>query len=377
MSIGMYNENGSDVKNSGNITIGNSSVGITADNVTSVENIGDIFSLSENATGIYSNSMNSTNILNSGEIELNGKKVIGIYTEGTGIQTFINDTTGIVKIGDSDNITDPSVAVYNNGNVVNNKGSIISGLNSVGIYNLNGTVNQTSGYIDSQIGGIGIYSIGGNINLNGGQLTNQGIGVYALNNTVINNTGTMTTTGDNTTTYVLKSGSSINNNQKGSIGSNSMFIYGEDAGDINNTGSFITMTGKNSIGFYMNNSGNITNSADITGLGTGNVGIYSNKGIITNSGNINLGDSEIIDENYGINEIVNSNPDCNAFYFSHRVETHRWFRCFDRKEVQWGGRIHEEPIGNIKPYHKPIYMMADTEKDMEDKFIEVGEMELK
>lgn len=78
--------------------------------------------------------------------------------------------------------------------------------------------------------------------------------------------------------------------------------------------------------------------------------------------------SEIIDENYGINEIVNSNPDCNAFYFSHRVETHRWFRCFDRKEVQWGGRIHEEPIGNIKPYHKPIYMMADTEKDMEDKF---------
>ena len=297
MSIGMYNENGSDVKNSGNITIGNSSVGITADNVTSVENIGDIFSLSENATGIYSNSMNSTNILNSGEIELNGKKVIGIYTEGTGIQTFINDTTGIVKIGDSDNITDPSVAVYNNGNVVNNKGSIISGLNSVGIYNLNGTVNQTSGYIDSQIGGIGIYSIGGNINLNGGQLTNQGIGVYALNNTVINNTGTMTTTGDNTTTYVLKSGSSINNNQKGSIGSNSMFIYGEDAGDINNTGSFITMTGKNSIGFYMNNSGNITNSADITGLGTGNVGIYSNKGIITNSGNINLGDSEIIDEN--------------------------------------------------------------------------------
>jgi hypothetical protein len=79
--------------------------------------------------------------------------------------------------------------------------------------------------------------------------------------------------------------------------------------------------------------------------------------------------SEVIDEDYGINKIIDGNPDCNAFYFSHRVEKHRWFRCFDRRFAKWDGRIHEEPIGdNVQPYHKPIFMMKDEEKDMGDKF---------
>lgn len=79
--------------------------------------------------------------------------------------------------------------------------------------------------------------------------------------------------------------------------------------------------------------------------------------------------SEIIDEDYGINKIVEGNTQCNCFYFTHRTEKHRWFRCFDRREMAWKGVIHEEPrpILNIeRPYHKPIFMMADTEKDMED-----------
>lgn len=78
--------------------------------------------------------------------------------------------------------------------------------------------------------------------------------------------------------------------------------------------------------------------------------------------------SEVIDEDYGINDIVNSNLDCNAFYFTNRNEKHRWFRCFDRQHVKWDGRIHEEPIGDLKPYHKPIFMMKDEEKDMADEF---------
>ena len=78
--------------------------------------------------------------------------------------------------------------------------------------------------------------------------------------------------------------------------------------------------------------------------------------------------SEIILENYGINEIVESNPDCNSFYFSHAVEKHRWFRCNDRRFLKWDGRIHEEPIGDSKPYHKPIFQMADTEKDIDNQF---------
>ncbi len=93
--------------------------------------------------------------------------------------------------------------------------------------------------------------------------------------------------------------------------------------------------------------------------------------LISNAKNdmvIYLNTSEVIDENYGINDIINNNPECNAFYFSHRKESHRWFRCFDRREIKWDGRLHEEPIGDIRPYHKPIFMMKDEEKDMHDEF---------
>ncbi len=78
--------------------------------------------------------------------------------------------------------------------------------------------------------------------------------------------------------------------------------------------------------------------------------------------------SEIIDENYGINDIVNNNPKCNSFFFTHRTERFRWFRCYNRFDLKWSGRIHEELVGHYFPYHKPIFMMADLEKDLQDPF---------
>ena len=86
---------------------------------------------------------------------------------------------------------------------------------------------------------------------------------------------------------------------------------------------------------------------------------------------IYMNTSEAIDEDYGIVDIVNDNVDCNMFYFTHRTDPHRWFRCYNRKELQWKGFIHEEVvpiIGEEKPYHKPIFMMKDEEKDMQDPY---------
>lgn len=98
--------------------------------------------------------------------------------------------------------------------------------------------------------------------------------------------------------------------------------------------------------------------------------------LIANASNdmvIYMNTSEVIDEDYGINEIINSNPECNAFYLSHRIESHRWYRCFDRRFVKWDGRIHEESIpciGGVEmnPYHKPVLMFKDLEKDMDNPF---------
>ena len=76
--------------------------------------------------------------------------------------------------------------------------------------------------------------------------------------------------------------------------------------------------------------------------------------------------SEVIDEDYGINKIINDNQEYNTFFFTHRTDKHRWYRCSDRTKIQWGGRLHEEPYGEMNPYHKPIYMMKDLDKDMAD-----------
>lgn len=78
--------------------------------------------------------------------------------------------------------------------------------------------------------------------------------------------------------------------------------------------------------------------------------------------------SEIIDEDYGTSDIIKNNPDCNAFYFNHKTEFHRWYRCYNKKELRWNGCIHEQLEGEYKPYHKPIFMMADLEKDMYSEF---------
>lgn len=88
----------------------------------------------------------------------------------------------------------------------------------------------------------------------------------------------------------------------------------------------------------------------------------------TNDIVIYMNTSEIIDEDYGIVDAVKNNPDCNAFYFTHRTDPHRWFRMYNRKELEWSGVIHEQLKGEYKPYHKPIFMMADLEKDMDDPF---------
>lgn len=82
-----------------------------------------------------------------------------------------------------------------------------------------------------------------------------------------------------------------------------------------------------------------------------------------------LNTSEIIEEDYGTLDIVKNNPDCNAFYFIHKTDPHRWHRLGDRRELKWSGLIHEQLQGEYRPYHKPIFMMADLPKDNDNPFL--------
>lgn len=78
--------------------------------------------------------------------------------------------------------------------------------------------------------------------------------------------------------------------------------------------------------------------------------------------------SEVIDEDYGTLDVVKNNPDCNTFFFTHRTDPHRWFRLYNKQDLCWSGLIHEQLRGEYRPYHKPVFMMKDLEKDMDDPF---------
>lgn len=81
-----------------------------------------------------------------------------------------------------------------------------------------------------------------------------------------------------------------------------------------------------------------------------------------------LNTSEIIEEDYGILESIKNNPDCNAFFFVHKIDPHRWYRLGNRKELKWSGVLHEQLAGEYKPYRKPIFCMADLPKDSGNQF---------
>lgn len=80
---------------------------------------------------------------------------------------------------------------------------------------------------------------------------------------------------------------------------------------------------------------------------------------------LNVG--EVIEKSEGaILDKINSNYNC--YYIDHSSESHRWYRVFSPKEMKWSGMLHEEITGNFRPFHKPLFTFADTEKDMGNPF---------
>lgn len=89
--------------------------------------------------------------------------------------------------------------------------------------------------------------------------------------------------------------------------------------------------------------------------------------VATNNKILYLNVGEVIDKSEG-DIISNITDDYNAWYIDHSIEKHRWWRFYDKRELKWSGRIHEELIGEYRPFHKPVFTFADTDKDMDDPF---------
>ena len=92
---------------------------------------------------------------------------------------------------------------------------------------------------------------------------------------------------------------------------------------------------------------------DVAGQAKNDLCLYLNVGEVVDC---NLNTSLISDE-------------WNAYTFNHAVDPHKWTRVWNRRQLEWSGRIHEEiGVGNKRECPKHLFMMADTEKDMDDDF---------
>lgn len=299
-SMGLHTKgSGSYALNDGSIIMGSLSVGIYGQNSSNLENLsnGVITGSGRETVGIYSEGTAPLVIANDGRIELNGDKSIGIYSKANGGTSITNN--GTVIIGDSSDNNNPGVGIYseNSADTIVNNGAVSAGNSSVGIYINGGILNQNN-TVNMGNNGTGIYAAGGTVNLNAGSSLNvsndQSVGVYALNGTNILNDG-ITALGNNSFSYVLKSGSTLVNNANVTAGDGSIVVFGDGAGNITNNGA-VTLGGSSGVAFYTVNGGNIQNTEDITGTaGTANVGIYNENGIINNTGKIRMGDSVIRD----------------------------------------------------------------------------------
>ncbi|MCP1225894.1 autotransporter domain-containing protein [Sebaldella sp. S0638] len=305
--VGLYAQNGSNIKYSGSINVGN--------NTTA-------------GTGVYigSNLGTGSNVtLDNAVINLNGAGGIGAYVENLSTLTFQANSTMNFS-GDGVGIYGVQGAIINdNGGVINSNGYAVERTRiQGGIININSNVNVSGGSIlghavngevnvmpgitvtasgDDVIGifGDGLKGAGtwtqtyeaNNLGTIDFSSSNKATAIY-LNNARGENKGTIKVNNDSIAFYGQGAGAEIYNNGLAEVGNNSVGLYGNDADLIENlSGAEIKDRGTSNTGIYSIRAalGNtaVKNSGLIE-LGNDGVGIYAENSIITNTGNIIVGD---------------------------------------------------------------------------------------
>ncbi|MHD0318791.1 autotransporter-associated N-terminal domain-containing protein [Fusobacterium sp. THCT1E2] len=288
-SIGVSLNDGSYTGTSGNLSVGNNSIGIYGTNMTGdISQTGTTMNVGDNGVGIYGSGTGDIN-LNMTTIGLGNNNSIGVYAKGMDVSA-----TGDIGVGTNTSI---GIVSEGNGNVTHNgamtiadKGTNEGDTGSVGIYKLNGTgtVITTAGNswtIGNNGYGIFVKQEGAeSATITNGADMNLGtaaVGIYSSGANTVNNSGTITV-GE----------TDVNgepNNSKNHL--NSVGIYVTDGTTVNNTGT-INVEHDFSVGIYGSGEGtHITNaSGGIINVDKGGVGILvQNKAIAVNKGTITLG----------------------------------------------------------------------------------------
>ena len=351
-AVGIYAVNGSEVNNEGTVNVGgNSSIGLLGlayreDAVTGAPKVNEFGGRPGEGT---------TNIVNKGNVSLDGTTSYGIYVKnnnsagtktdaigtntGNGVLTLSGDKS-IGMIGDKATLTNdtnakinmtgqeqvgmfannssslinrgeinlaasagsvPSVGIYTNDAATDivNDGKITGGNKNYGIFGTTVTHGAT-GEITVGDEGVGIYSTEGNVTLNAGSKVrvgaNEGVGVFTTGTagrTISSDTDM--TVGDSSFGYVIKNTgtTALTTNGTVTLGNEAKYIYSNNS-DITVTNNVaLTSTGNNTYGIY--SPGTVVNNANIDfGRGTGSVAIYAiNGGNATNNAVISVSGSNL------------------------------------------------------------------------------------
>ena len=330
-AVGIYSVNGSEVTSAGKVNVGGqNSIGIlgVAYRIDSATNNPIVNEFGTAAVG-----QGQTNILNKGEVTLDGANATGIYvknnnstaTRATAIGT--NDTTGVITLSGNS-----STGMSGDKATLENKGTInINGQKSVGMFAKNssdlknsGTINLADGLSENEpnigmytndddtkitndkdiIGGNNTYGIyGKKVDLTGNgkiKVGDSSVGIYSNGqhpaglaaSTVYLQAGTKIEVGNNQSVGVFTTGRNqiITGDADMQIGDSSYGYVIKGTGTQLKTDALSGVTlGNDAVYVYSSDTtGNIENKTALTATGSKNYGIYA-AGTVTNLANMNFG----------------------------------------------------------------------------------------
>ncbi len=291
-SIGMYTENFAVGTSTGHVSVGDKSAAyyVGADgtmNISGTASVGEDSTLLFGAGGtinytgtdiVMSNKSIALTLSDSASLVDFNNREVTTGTEGTGI--FLTGTGDISKVTNLDklNVSNKSTGIFMDNNVALNTGIKIdlTGTEAIGIFTTNnGNINYSGNIDSSTVKNKGIINTGTGTTVNSGTMKLMGdssIGMYSENGTMINNSSIEVGNGAYT----------------GLILNSAVAMYGKNVTSVSNTGNI--EIGKDAVGIFGENTV-VTNSNFIQSTGAKSTGIYGLQGSASNTGSIVLGDS--------------------------------------------------------------------------------------
>ncbi|CAN2326200.1 Autotransporter domain-containing protein [Fusobacterium sp. oral taxon C10] len=289
--IGLYVDNTAaskgDTTVNGNITVGaNGAIGIQTTN-SKVNLTGDLSVASGDSKGIFS--MGAGNVETTGNINV-GNNSVGIYKNGSGeVKTASGKTL---------TVADSAYGIFSKGAKLINNMNLTVGVDAIGAY-VDGNDLTSTGTVTVGDKGVGLLVKGAGKTLTStGNITvgsNNSVGLYAGDNANITQSGNITVADNNGIGVYSKGSGNVSTSGSITVGKDSIGVYKDGKGTMTVNGTSSTIAEKGYGLYYKGNSraDSIINSNMNMTLGKEAVGIYGKNATVNHTGNITVGETTI------------------------------------------------------------------------------------